>query len=306
MEELQGGSVVRTYTWGHSLLSQTQTINNTLATSYYGYDGHGSVRFLTDASGAVTDTYDYDAFGNLISSTGTTPNNYLFAGEQWDGALGLYYNRARYLNTNTGRFWTMDRVGGHTDDPMSLHQYLYSVDNPANLVDPSGTTPLTDFISVLARFGIRITAQVFGIQAHQLIEKDIKEEFGSAAHVEVPVPGGVIDVFIEPNQLFEIKPFGGTVDPERQINRYIDAAEDSFGTRLERGTIIFDKIIDGPLGVTQICYFTSSPGVIEYTAFPSTKLVAAAMVFVIAYNLAQLKLDLGLATALQSMAPGIS
>src|SRR5690349_3601973 len=28
-------------------------------------------------------TYDYDAFGNLIHSTGTTPNNYLFAGEQF-------------------------------------------------------------------------------------------------------------------------------------------------------------------------------------------------------------------------------
>jgi hypothetical protein len=45
---------------------------------YYVYDGHGSVRALTDA------TYDYDAFGNLIRSTGTTPNNYLFAGEQFD------------------------------------------------------------------------------------------------------------------------------------------------------------------------------------------------------------------------------
>lgn len=29
--------------------------------SYYGYDGHGSVRFLTDSSGMVTDTDTYDA-----------------------------------------------------------------------------------------------------------------------------------------------------------------------------------------------------------------------------------------------------
>lgn len=65
--------------------------------SFYGYDGHGSVRFLTDSAGTVTDTYDYDALGNLISSTGTTLNNYLFAGEQWDEALRLYYSRARLL-----------------------------------------------------------------------------------------------------------------------------------------------------------------------------------------------------------------
>jgi len=51
----------------------------------------------SSATGAVTDTYDYNAFGNLIHSTGTTPNNYLFASEQFDPDLGLYYNRARYL-----------------------------------------------------------------------------------------------------------------------------------------------------------------------------------------------------------------
>ena len=57
-------------------------------------------------------SYDYDAFGNLIHSTGATPNNYLFSGEQYDPDLYLYYNRARYLNVATGRFWTMDAFEG--------------------------------------------------------------------------------------------------------------------------------------------------------------------------------------------------
>jgi RHS repeat-associated protein len=48
------------------------------------------------------------AFGNLIHSTGTTPNNYRYPGEQYDPDRHLYYNRARYLNTTTGRFWSMD------------------------------------------------------------------------------------------------------------------------------------------------------------------------------------------------------
>jgi hypothetical protein len=52
--------------------------------SFYGYDGGGSVRQLTNLAGTVTDTYDYDAFGNLLNSTGTTPNNYLYRGEQYD------------------------------------------------------------------------------------------------------------------------------------------------------------------------------------------------------------------------------
>jgi RHS repeat-associated protein len=107
LDELQGGAVTRTFSYGLELINERQTLAGTLTTSFYGYDGHGSVRFLTDSTGAITDTYDYDAFGNLISSTGSTPNNYLFAGEQFDPALGIYYNRARYYDQRQGRFWTM-------------------------------------------------------------------------------------------------------------------------------------------------------------------------------------------------------
>jgi len=103
VEELVGGSVRRTYTYGHDLISQTQLVNNTRTTHFYGYDGHGSVRYLTDINGAVTDTYTYDAFGNLLARTGTTPNDYLYAGEQHDANVGFYYLRARYLNTDPSR-----------------------------------------------------------------------------------------------------------------------------------------------------------------------------------------------------------
>jgi RHS repeat-associated protein len=83
-------------------------------------------------------TYDYDAFGNLIHSTGTTPNNYLFAGEQYDPDLGLYYNRARYLNVSTGRFWSMDDDEGNGYEPVSFHKYLYAGANPVGNIDPTG------------------------------------------------------------------------------------------------------------------------------------------------------------------------
>jgi len=105
---------------------------------YYEHDGHGSVRALTDGSGTVTDTYDYDAFGTLIHSTGTTQNNYLFAGEQFDPDLGLYFNRARYLNTSTGRFLTADSFEGDPLVPLALHKYSYVESDPIDHLDPSG------------------------------------------------------------------------------------------------------------------------------------------------------------------------
>ncbi len=144
VDELQIGTVARTYSLGLERISETQTLNSVLTTSFYGYDGHGSVRQLTNSAGTVTDTYDYDAFGNIVNQTGSTPNNYLFAGEQYDPALNLYYSRARYLNATIGRFWSMDTYEGDDEDPTSLHKYLYVAGNPANLTDPSGHDDLAE------------------------------------------------------------------------------------------------------------------------------------------------------------------
>jgi RHS repeat-associated protein len=148
VDELQSGTVTRTYSFGLERISETQTLNSVPATSFYGYDGHGSVRQLTNSAGAVTDTYDYDAFGNLVNQTGSTPNNYLFAGEQFDPAIDLYYNRARYFNTSTGRFWSMDTYEGNSQDPLSLHKYLYVAANPINQIDPSGNQ-IDDVVAAL-------------------------------------------------------------------------------------------------------------------------------------------------------------
>ena len=52
--------------------------------------------------------------------------------------MGIYGLRARYLNPNTGRFWTMDSYEGSQSDPLSLHKYLYCHANPVNRLDPSG------------------------------------------------------------------------------------------------------------------------------------------------------------------------
>src|SRR5581483_903337 len=43
VDEVQNGAVVRTYSYGLERISETQPINSTLTTSFYGYDGHGSV-----------------------------------------------------------------------------------------------------------------------------------------------------------------------------------------------------------------------------------------------------------------------
>ena len=89
-------------------------------------------------TGTVTDTYDYDAWGNVVSQTGSTPNSYLYRGEQFDSDLDLYYLRARYFNSSSGSFLTPDRRASSVQIPATLHKYLYARADPVNLEDPSG------------------------------------------------------------------------------------------------------------------------------------------------------------------------
>jgi len=160
IDELTNGVVTRTYTYGLRRISEDQIVNKAWAASYFGYDGGGSVRQLTNSAGAITDTYNYDAFGNLITSTGSTPNNYLYRGEQWDSDLSLYYLRARYYNPMTGRFLSRDPVPGNLGEPATLHRYLYARDNPANRVDPSGRDDEADVTVLDAEVSVAETAAV--------------------------------------------------------------------------------------------------------------------------------------------------
>ena len=132
------------------------------AASYYLYDGLGSTRQLTDANGVVTDGYLYDAYGVGLARTGSTVNSFLFQGQQYDAASGTYYLRARYYDQNSGRFLSQDPLEGNSDDPISLHRYLYANDDPANNVDPSGEETLCE-LSVSLGINTSLTASVFTI-----------------------------------------------------------------------------------------------------------------------------------------------
>lgn len=170
VDELQSGTVSRTYSYGLERIDENQVLNSSWTASFYSYDGHGSVRQLTNSAGAVTDNYDYDAFGNLINSTGSTPNNYLFAGEAYDSALGLYYNRARDLNTQTGRFMSMDTVEGDTQDPLSLHRYIHAEQDPVNNLDPSGN----EIDEVMGSFAVAATINVMPTLSYQAVVGGVK------------------------------------------------------------------------------------------------------------------------------------
>jgi len=144
MDEIVNGAVQRTYAYGLQRIDEIQFVQGAWTPSFYVYDGGGSVRQLANTGQTVTDTYDYDAFGNVVNKTGTTPNNYLYRGEQYDPDLGLYYLRARYYNPLTDRFLSRDPAPGNIAIPGTLHKYLYAGGDGVNYVDPTGRAALVE------------------------------------------------------------------------------------------------------------------------------------------------------------------
>ncbi|MCV2885498.1 RHS repeat-associated core domain-containing protein [Aestuariibacter sp. AA17] len=82
------------------------------------------------------------SFGTLLNQAGSTDNDYLFTGEQYDSELDSYYLRARYYDQSVGRFTQMDEFEGVDTNPASLHKYFYGNGDPINNYDPSGYVTL--------------------------------------------------------------------------------------------------------------------------------------------------------------------
>ena len=111
---------------------------------YYLSDANHNVTAVVSASGAVQERYDYDAYGKATvydadwanpSGVSALGNTRLFAGQDFDTATGLAYDRARWYNAATGSFLARDPLGFRAGDA-NLYRYVGA--NPANYVDPSG------------------------------------------------------------------------------------------------------------------------------------------------------------------------
>ncbi len=135
----QTWTLSRSYVLGHDVIAQADTLNGTL---YLLHDGHGSTRAVLDSSGAVDEYYDYNAFSTLRNAGGQddaseAKTRWLFGGDGvYDPGTGWTYHLARWRDGF--RFVSMDSYAGDSQDPRSLHKYLYASANPATDVDPTG------------------------------------------------------------------------------------------------------------------------------------------------------------------------
>ncbi|HEY2395934.1 MAG TPA: RHS repeat-associated core domain-containing protein [Rudaea sp.] len=163
------GQATAIYVYGDELLLRIKP-GQPSPNTYYHHDGLGSVTILTDDSDNTIQTYGYDAWGNMVESTGVDTNPYGHAGERYDADLGLNYLRARWYDNQVGRFVSADSINGAVARPITINKYIYANVDPANRLDPGGNFVDTSSTGVAANIvGAMATFAVVGVSSLPLI-----------------------------------------------------------------------------------------------------------------------------------------
>jgi RHS repeat-associated protein len=130
------GAVVARYSQGLNSDEPLAMLRSS-STSFYHADGLGSVTSMSNAAGALAQTYTFDSFGKQTNTTGSLVNPFQYTGRESDSETGLYYYRARYYDANLGRFISEDPIrlrGG-------INFYRYAQNRPTTIKDPRGLAP---------------------------------------------------------------------------------------------------------------------------------------------------------------------
>ena len=98
---------------------------------------------IVDASNNVVGSYTYDAWGKVLSVTGTIAeiNPIRYRGYYYDTETGLYYLNSRYYDPEIGRFVNADSIDTLTevmDEVTDKNLFAYCDNNPLIRVDETG------------------------------------------------------------------------------------------------------------------------------------------------------------------------
>lgn len=141
IEERNGsGIVIAKYVYAGGIDNPVKVIKGG-NTYYFQQDTLGSVTALVDSSGAVFETYRYDAFGKAVikdasgNALAVPTTQFLFTGREYDAETGLYHYRTRAYSPDLGRFLQPDSINFYGGD---MNLYRYCLNSPINHSDPSG------------------------------------------------------------------------------------------------------------------------------------------------------------------------
>ena len=146
--------------------SYKATASATPVMYYYVTNLQGDVVSILNASGTSVAEYSYNAWGKVLSATGTMAaiNPIRYRGYYFDSDSGLYYLKSRYYDPNLQRFINSDGQLAK-EDFVGANLFAYCLNNPVNLSDEAGAWPKWSqiFIGVaIVAVAVAVTAATFG------------------------------------------------------------------------------------------------------------------------------------------------
>jgi len=103
---------------------------------YIHTDALGTPIAVTDASGNLIETSEYEPYGKLLNRPVTDGPG--FTGHVQDAATGLTYMQQRYYDPVIGRFLSVDPVAINSKSGNNFNRYGYGSNNPYRFFDPDG------------------------------------------------------------------------------------------------------------------------------------------------------------------------
>jgi len=169
VQETSNGTVVKQWVWcGRTHPCEERDGNNNIikrfyaqgeqiggANYYYAKDRLGSVREMTDSTGAIRARYDYDPYGRQTKLSGDLDADFGFCGYYNDTASGGWATKYRILKSDLGRWLSRDPIG----ERGGTNLYEYALANPVKWRDRLGLD-----------VRLETTNQVYGLHQHVSVD----------------------------------------------------------------------------------------------------------------------------------------
>jgi len=125
---------------------------------------NGDIIAILNTSGEVVVTYEYDPWGNILSTGGSmaatlgADNPFRYRGYYYDNESGFYYLQSRYYDPATGRFLNADDTAylGVTETTSGYNLFSYCNSNPVYYKDSFGFGPVGAIIGGILGFGLGV------------------------------------------------------------------------------------------------------------------------------------------------------
>jgi RHS repeat-associated protein len=192
-----GGSTMKTYVYANSqILMQHNGAPAANNKYFYLHDRLGSVREVIDSDGDVVNSYTYNPFGEMFPTecTENVSNPFKFTGQWFDSEIEQYYLRARMYDPALMRFTARDPVIGKNQEPLTLHKYLYCLNNSINHTDPSGEWTTSEVSFSMGIQGFVYGSILGGVRSAFLDESVWKGALSGGLAVGTPAFLGVYGV----------------------------------------------------------------------------------------------------------------